>query len=111
MAARAGAICSTVQWGAWHGVGMVAANTTVLARMQRGGIGTVSPLAGLAALSYALKHSAAMPQVWALLHDVVSFLAVALCIAVQGRLRPLLHVCIQVCTMLVAAKECHHVPS
>lgn len=51
---RAGISGSAVQWGAWHGVGMVAQNAAVLARMRRGGIGTVSPAAGLAALEQLL---------------------------------------------------------
>ena len=52
----------SVQWGAWHGVGMVAASEAVLSRMRRTGIGTLSPLAGLAALG-AVLHSAGSAQV------------------------------------------------
>lgn len=59
----AGAVCSTVQWGAWHGVGMVAGNAAVLARMRRSGIGTVGPAAGLRALACVLCCSTALPQV------------------------------------------------
>ena len=46
---------SSVQWGAWSGVGMVASNKAVLARMQRGGIGSVTPAVGLNVLSTLLS--------------------------------------------------------
>ena len=55
----------SVQWGAWHGVGMVASSEAVLSRMRRSGVSTVSPLAGLAALG-AVLHSAGPAQVIAL---------------------------------------------
>ena len=47
---NAGLASCAVQWGAWHGVGMVAANAAVLGRMHRGGIATVGPTAGLSVL-------------------------------------------------------------
>ncbi len=46
---------SSVQWGAWSGVGMVTSNKAVLARMQRGGIGSVTPAGGLNVLSTLLS--------------------------------------------------------
>ncbi|CAL8465604.1 g5140 [Coccomyxa elongata] len=46
---------SSVQWGAWSRVGMVAASRAVLARMQRSGIGSVTPAAGLIVLSTLLS--------------------------------------------------------
>ena len=56
---------SSVQWGAWSGVGMVASNKAVLARMQRGGIGSVTPAAGLAVLSTLLScRTPLAAQVW-----------------------------------------------
>ena len=51
-----------MQWGAWHGVGMVASSEAVLSRMRRSGVSTLSPLAGLAALGRAL-HSVGSAQV------------------------------------------------
>jgi hypothetical protein len=56
---------SSVQWGAWSGVGMVAYNKAVLARMRRGGIGSVTPAAGLAVLSTLLScRTPPAAQVW-----------------------------------------------
>lgn len=56
---------SSVQWGAWSGVGMVASNKAVLARMQRGGISSVTPAAGLAVLSTLLsRRTPPAAQVW-----------------------------------------------
>ena len=54
-----------MQWGAWHGVGMVAENAAVLARMRRGGIGTVGPAAGLAVLHKLLSGCSAACNVGA----------------------------------------------
>ena len=51
----AGLASCAVQWGAWHGVGMVAANASVLARMRRAGIATVGPAAGLSVLQQLLS--------------------------------------------------------
>lgn len=59
----AGESCTSVQWGAWGGVGMVASSTAVLGRMRRAGIATVSPAAGLAALAGAIAQSQPLPQV------------------------------------------------
>ena len=61
----------SVQWGAWHGVGMVASSEAVLSRMRRSGVSTVSPLAGLAALG-AVLHSAGPAQVTAFVLEVTS---------------------------------------
>lgn len=52
-----------IQWGAWHGVGMVAENSAVLTRMRRGGIDTVSPVMGLSALQALIAAHSAAPQV------------------------------------------------
>lgn len=55
---------TAVQWGAWGGMGMVAANAAVLQRMERGGIQTVNPDMGLTVLSQTLTCSTG-PQVHA----------------------------------------------
>ena len=62
---------------------MVAENAAVLARMRRGGIATVSPLAGLAALNTMLSFCASTPQVCQLL-----FILPALVAAMQCALSP-----------------------
>ncbi len=60
----AGVPSSSVQWGAWSGVGMVSASRAVLARMQRAGIASVTPAAGLHVLSTLLAcRTASSPQV------------------------------------------------
>ena len=60
-----------MQWGAWASVGMAAANAATLARIQRSGMGIISPLAGLSALLTAMR-SPTLSQVGAsiLLHGV-----------------------------------------
>ena len=58
----AGRPAVSVQWGAWHGVGMVATSEAVLSRMRRSGVSTVSPPTGLAALG-AVLHSTGPTQV------------------------------------------------
>lgn len=62
----AGHVCSSVQWGAWGGVGMVATSAAVLSRMARAGIGTVQPATGLTALSSVLfgRSTPALVSVW-----------------------------------------------
>ncbi|BDA51455.1 probable oleandomycin polyketide synthase, modules 5 and 6 [Coccomyxa sp. Obi] len=62
---------SSVQWGAWSGVGMVATSRAVLARMQRAGIGSVTPAAGLSVLSnllagrtLSIAQVVAVPFLW-----------------------------------------------
>lgn len=60
----AGVPSSSVQWGAWSGVGMVASSRAVLARMQRAGIGSITPAAGLTVLSTLLAARTPLaPQV------------------------------------------------
>ena len=59
----AGQPCSAVQWGAWGGVGMVAGSAAVLSRMERAGIGTLTPATGLAALAGMLQQPGAPPLV------------------------------------------------
>lgn len=59
----AGLPIRAVQWGAWHGVGMVAENDAVLKRMRRGGIQTLSPIMGLGALQKLLSGSNLAAQV------------------------------------------------
>ena len=53
----------SVQWGAWSGVGMVASNKAVLARMDRSGIASIAPSMGLEALSAVLSSMTAPAQV------------------------------------------------
>lgn len=52
----------SMQWGAWHAVGMVASSAAVLSRMRREGVGTLSPVAGLTALGRVL-HAGDAAQV------------------------------------------------
>jgi hypothetical protein len=59
----AGLPCSAVQWGAWGGVGMVAGSAAVLSRMERAGIGTLTPATGLAALAGLMQQRGAPPLV------------------------------------------------
>eukprot|EP00884_Botryococcus_braunii_P010941 jgi/Botrbrau1/19849/Bobra.0124s0085.1 len=64
---------TSLQWGAWDGLGMVSENQAVLSRMRRSGIGTVSPLMGLAVLQGAVRtwsHS----QITVIPFDWASFL-------------------------------------
>lgn len=67
---RIGAPASSIQWGAWAGVGMVAGNTAVLGRMRRAGISTVAPAAGLEVMAAVLGAAApatsisAVPFLW-----------------------------------------------
>jgi hypothetical protein len=51
--------CSAVQWGAWGGVGMVAGSAAVLSRMERAGLGMLTPATGLAALAGVLHQRGA----------------------------------------------------
>ena len=55
---RRGLAGSSVQWGAWAGVGMAHGNAMVLARVERSGLGVVQPARGLAALQAVLGGSA-----------------------------------------------------
>ena len=59
----AGETATSVQWGAWSGVGMVASSEAVLGRMRRAGIDAISPTAGLAALASLLAAAQPAPQV------------------------------------------------
>lgn len=68
----AGHSCTSVQWGAWGGVGMVAGSAAVLSRMARAGIGTVSPAAGLTALA-GIVHAHEAPPLVSLLILSISF--------------------------------------
>ena len=40
----------SIQWGAWAGAGMAAANAALLDKLQRQGYGAVQPTSGLLAL-------------------------------------------------------------
>lgn len=63
---------SSVQWGAWTGLGMAATNTAVHRAMQRSGVGMLQPAQGLAVLQQlaaalptnAPAHVAAIPFAW-----------------------------------------------
>ena len=48
---------SSIQWGAWAGVGMAHGNAAVLARVDKSGLGVVQPAEGLAALLAVLSAS------------------------------------------------------
>ncbi len=52
-----------MQWGAWHGVGMVAASAAVLQRMARAGVASLAPATGLSTLTALLSTAQAPPQV------------------------------------------------
>jgi hypothetical protein len=51
-----------VQWGAWAGGGMAAADAQTAARVERMGMSLISPAAGLAALEAALSSIIATPS-------------------------------------------------
>ncbi len=53
---------SSVQWGAWAGVGMAHGNAAVLTRVERSGMGLVQPVRGLEALLAVLGSSATQPM-------------------------------------------------
>ena len=46
-----------MQWGAWASVGMAAQSTTVVARIERSGMGVIKPAAGLELLRSMLTSS------------------------------------------------------
>jgi hypothetical protein len=48
---------SSIQWGAWAGAGMAAADASTAARVERLGMSLIDPLRGLAALSTALANN------------------------------------------------------
>lgn len=50
-----GVAAVSLQWGAWGGGGMAAADKTLAARLARAGMGMLPPAAGLAALTGALS--------------------------------------------------------
>ncbi|KAL4457259.1 hypothetical protein ABPG75_012124 [Micractinium tetrahymenae] len=50
---------SSVQWGAWAGIGMVADNAAVHRAMQRSGVGMLQPPQGLAAMQQLVTAAAA----------------------------------------------------
>ena len=68
----AGLSSSSVQWGAWASIGMVADNAAVHRAMQRSGVGMLDPCQGLAAMQQvlgaaagqAVAQLAAIPFVW-----------------------------------------------
>ena len=68
----AGLSSSSVQWGAWASIGMVADNAAVHRAMQRSGVGMLQPCQGLAAMQHllvaatgqAVAQLAAIPFVW-----------------------------------------------
>ena len=43
---------TSMQWGAWAGAGMAAADATLSAKLQRAGLKLVTPLKGLSALGW-----------------------------------------------------------
>lgn len=52
-----GVAAVALQWGAWGGAGMAAADKALAARLARAGMGMLLPAAGLAALAWALCFS------------------------------------------------------
>ena len=61
-----GLTSSSVQWGAWASIGMVASNTAVHRAMHRSGVGMLQPQQGLAAMRQLLDSPAATPQLAAI---------------------------------------------
>lgn len=61
-----------MQWGAWAAVGMAAASTAALARIQRSGMCVIQPSAGLQALQRLLCSAADDPA------QVAGYLALGL---------------------------------
>ena len=121
---RGGHPVSSLQWGAWGGGGMAAKDPTVLARIQRQGIGVLSPERGLAVLGAVLRSFAGIGVSFgggssSSLHDVeVGDLGQVMCSLVPARnlaaspfdwarvaryVRPLPQVCKDVCEEAVAA--------
>ena len=47
--------CCSIQWGAWAGVGMAAADATILRTLTRQGYGALLPASGLSALHTVLR--------------------------------------------------------
>ena len=48
----------SIQWGAWAGVGLAAQRSTVLARIERSGMGVLKPAHGLSLLQALLSTTA-----------------------------------------------------
>jgi len=63
----------SVQWGAWAGGGMAAADVQTAARVERMGMSLISPAAGLAALEGVLVASALKPTSSSAVVAVVPF--------------------------------------
>ena len=53
---------TSIQWGAWTGVGM-AADTAAIARIARSGMGVISPSKGLQVLQSILSDSQSLQPV------------------------------------------------
>ena len=58
----AGLAATSVQWGAWGGIGMVAHSAAVLGSMRRAGIDPVMPAQGLTVLRNLLRTATAPRQ-------------------------------------------------
>ncbi|CAL8465605.1 g5141 [Coccomyxa elongata] len=56
-----GVAWTSLQWGAWSGVGMAAASSALLGRLQRQGYGAVAPAQGLGVLSQLLSQQVTSP--------------------------------------------------
>ena len=87
LACMQGCATTSIQWGAWAGAGMAAADAALLQRLVRQGYGAVTPVQGLGVLAGVLRKSsavvAASPFDWStflagepLLHQVAGY---ALC--------------------------------
>jgi hypothetical protein len=49
-----GGRCVSLQWGAWAGAGMAAADASLLSKLSRQGYGAIQPASGLSALRAAV---------------------------------------------------------
>ena len=58
----AGNVGTAIMWGAWT-IGMAAQNQAILARLERYGMGSIAPEAGLVALEAIIGTSQPLPQV------------------------------------------------
>lgn len=70
----------STQWGAWASVGMAHSTSAVLARVERAGVGVLSPLRGLAAMQAVLTNGAPQPSQ----ASEMAIDAVCACVRVRG---------------------------
>ena len=67
----AGSSGTAIMWGAWT-IGMAAQKRAILARLERLGMGSITPTAGLSALEAIIASSRPLPQVCAQILELIS---------------------------------------